>query len=171
MSHAQTVTKKPWYKNFWLLFLLVFPAASIVMGSITLYLAISRPVSVVQDNYYKEGLAINQQMQAIENARKQNIELELMFSKGLVTLNSNQNLPETTAHLRLYFAHNLNDKLDREVIANRTGEKSFASTMADLKPGLWYVSVSPAHKQSLWRIKGKINNQGQQKFLLNAKMR
>lgn len=167
----QTTPRKPWYKNTWLLFLLVFPAASIVMGSITLYLALSRPVSVVQDNYYKEGLAINQQMQAIEKAQEQGITLQLVLSKGMATVEVNQTLPSSTQQLSLYLSHNLNDKLDRKLIANRVSEQQFATTMQALPAGIWYISVTPADEQQQWRIKGKINNQKQHKFLLTANMR
>lgn len=171
MSQNTAVSKKPWYKNTWLLFLLAFPFASVLMGCVILYLAISRSDSVVQDNYYKEGLAINQEMAAIESARKKNIELQLSFTKGLVSIESTQPIAEETQQLRLLLSHNLNDKLDREVVLNRIDQFTFSATMNDLKKGRWYISVNPIHDDQLWRIKGKIYNQEQQTFLLTAKTR
>ena len=171
MNQNTVISKKSWYKNTWLLFLLAFPFASVLMGGVILYLAISRSDSVVEDNYYKEGLAINQHMAAIDNARAKNMALQLSFPKGLVRIESKQPFAQETQQLRLLISHNLNDKLDRKIVLNRLDQFTFAATMDDLEIGRWYIIVSPAHNEQLWRIKGKIYNQEQQSFLLSPKTR
>ena len=50
----------PWYKERWTWLLMLMPATAIVAGSITLWLAIKSFDGLVADDYYKQGLAINQ---------------------------------------------------------------------------------------------------------------
>ncbi len=49
----------PWYKQFWPWFLIAVPLITLVMGGVLLKLAISTEDSLVVDDYYKEGKAIN----------------------------------------------------------------------------------------------------------------
>ncbi len=45
----------PWYRQFWPWFIIALPAAAVIAGIITLYLAVSNPVSlVVDDEEYKQ---------------------------------------------------------------------------------------------------------------------
>ena len=59
-----TVTKhalsNPWYKQPWLLFVISIPLCSIILSSIMIYVAVAGRDSLVSDNYYKDGMAINQ---------------------------------------------------------------------------------------------------------------
>ena len=50
----------PWYKERWTWLLMLMPATAIVAGFITLWLAITSFDGLVADDYYKQGLAINQ---------------------------------------------------------------------------------------------------------------
>jgi hypothetical protein len=53
-------TIKPWYKQPWLWFLLSIPIASVILSSIMVTVAVVGKDSLVSDNYYKDGMAINQ---------------------------------------------------------------------------------------------------------------
>ena len=50
---------RPWYKEFWPWFLIAVPIITLIMGGVLLKLAISTEDSLVVDDYYKEGKAIN----------------------------------------------------------------------------------------------------------------
>lgn len=58
-----------WYREPWLLLVVGGPALVIVACAVTLYLAISRPDPLVNKDYYRDGLRINQIMAAEEAAR------------------------------------------------------------------------------------------------------
>ena len=51
---------RPWYREPWPWILMAGPFAVIVAGLFTAWMAVTRADPLVVDNYYKEGLAINQ---------------------------------------------------------------------------------------------------------------
>ncbi len=60
MTH--TAPPPPWYRQFWPWFLIALPATAVVAGISTLVIATYEPDGVVVDDYYKQGLAINQDL-------------------------------------------------------------------------------------------------------------
>lgn len=54
------VVVRPWYKEKWVWLLIALPASSVIFGVIMLTLAIRSDTALVSDDYYKEGLGINQ---------------------------------------------------------------------------------------------------------------
>lgn len=51
---------KPWYRQRWLWFVMSIPLASVILSSIMVTVAVKGKDSLVKDNYYKEGMEINQ---------------------------------------------------------------------------------------------------------------
>ena len=50
----------PWYRQFWPWFLLALPALTVVAGIATFMIAAHEPDGLVVSDYYRAGLAINQ---------------------------------------------------------------------------------------------------------------
>jgi hypothetical protein len=61
---------KPWYQQFWPWFLIGLPTAVVMACFYTVYLAVDHPLSIVKEDYYKEGLAINQDQRRYARARE-----------------------------------------------------------------------------------------------------
>ena len=59
---------KPWYKQFWPWFIISLPASAVIAGLITVYIAFENADSLVADDYYKSGLAINNRIKQQQNA-------------------------------------------------------------------------------------------------------
>ena len=59
---------QPWWRHGHLWLVIAGPAVVVVAAFITLWLAITRPDPVVDENYYEDGLNINQEM-ASEKAK------------------------------------------------------------------------------------------------------
>ena len=55
-------TARPWYREPWPWILMAGPAAVIVAGAVTIWLAVSSSDGLVADDYYKRGLAIDQEI-------------------------------------------------------------------------------------------------------------
>jgi hypothetical protein len=57
---ASNEASRPWYKQPWLWFVLSVPITSVILSSIMVTVAVVGKDSLVSDNYYKDGMAINQ---------------------------------------------------------------------------------------------------------------
>ena len=49
---------RPWYRHVWPWLLIVPPAAAVIGGSITLYLAITRPDVLIRKDCFKDGVTM-----------------------------------------------------------------------------------------------------------------
>ena len=53
-----TPPPRPWYRQLWPWLLIVPPAAAVIGGSLTLYLAVTRPDTLVRKDCFKDGVTI-----------------------------------------------------------------------------------------------------------------
>ena len=58
-----------WYRQPWPWLLMLGPAVVVVAGFVTLWLAVKSSDGLVADDYYKQGLAINQTLARAERAK------------------------------------------------------------------------------------------------------
>jgi len=49
----------PWFRQRWLWFLLSIPICSVILSSMMVFVAVVGQDTMVSDNYYKDGMAIN----------------------------------------------------------------------------------------------------------------
>ena len=49
---------RPWYRQLWPWLLIVPPAAAVIGGSLTLYLAVTRPDTLVREDCFKDGVTM-----------------------------------------------------------------------------------------------------------------
>lgn len=57
-----------WYKQFWPWLLIVLLGVSVITSLIFVYIAVNNQDPVVDGNYYKHGLTINEQLDKIQPA-------------------------------------------------------------------------------------------------------
>ena len=77
---------KPWYRERWPWLLMAMPATAIVAGFVTLWLAITSFDGLVADDYYKQGLAINQTIGRAVVARDLGLVAQVRFSADGVAI-------------------------------------------------------------------------------------
>jgi hypothetical protein len=53
-----TPTAKPWYRQLWPWLLIIPPAAAVIGGGLTLYLAITRPDALVRQDCVRDGVVM-----------------------------------------------------------------------------------------------------------------
>ncbi|WP_395376762.1 FixH family protein [Marinicella sp. W31] len=140
---------KPWYKQFWPWFVFALPACSVIAGITTVVIATRNADTVVVDDYYKQGLAINQRMDKQNQARDLGIRAELKYDQAIVSL---QISSETTEfqQLTLSFRHATQAHKDFSLqLKQRPDGSYFAAVPQDLS-GKWQVSLQPQHQQ--WEL-------------------
>ena len=67
------LSPKPWYRHVWPWLLIVPPAAAVIGGSVTLYLAVTRPDTLVRKDCIKDGVTMvcgEEAQQVLEAARR-----------------------------------------------------------------------------------------------------
>ncbi|MEQ1487081.1 MAG: FixH family protein [Methylotenera sp.] len=74
-GHAvEILDTKPWWKYGYVWYIIAGPALVVVAGFITLYLAITRPDPVIDDDYYQNGININKTLEANTIAERNSLE-------------------------------------------------------------------------------------------------
>lgn len=68
MQHSTPGSAPPWWKFGYVWLVLAGPAVVVVASFVTLYLALSRPDPLVSQDYYRQGININQTLDAAATA-------------------------------------------------------------------------------------------------------
>ena len=105
---------RPWYREPWPWILMAGPAAVIVAGFFTMALAFRTEDGLVADDYYKQGLAINQVMRRSERARELNLKAQVSFSGARVRVVLQGD--EAPPGLRLRWVHPTRAGYDQSVV-------------------------------------------------------
>jgi len=77
---------KPWFKQPWLWFVLSVPITSVILSSIMVTVAVVGRDSLVSDNYYKDGMAINQTIEQDQFADQLNLRPIINVDNSTITL-------------------------------------------------------------------------------------
>ena len=156
----QTAAEKfpPWYRQAWPWFLISLPASAVVGGIITLTLAISSPNALVVDDYYKEGLAINQEKQRLASADRMGMTGLLRSDGKQLTLSLTSQPAVTEQVLALSIIHSTRAELDRQLILQRMPDGRYATDLEMLPPGHWYLRLQAG--DASWQIRARIKVDG-----------
>ncbi|MDX1692997.1 MAG: FixH family protein [Ketobacteraceae bacterium] len=156
MTMAATDTK-PWYKQFWPWFVLAIPGAAVVMGIALVYVASQNKVSMVKDDYYKEGKAINQRIDKLKRASELGLTASLSFSRDtgdfLVSIPQLQDTGPAT--LRLALIHPTLENRDEVITLTRAPGDTYWAKLDPGKNG--YFNVQLTNPGLDWELYGAIN--------------
>ena len=149
---TDTEVAKPWFQQKWLLFVIAIPASSVVMGIVIITLAFQQPVSLVRDNYYKDGLTTTELFHLGQAAQDRGItgELTLTKSSQLLSLTLTGDAVDID-HLRLAFIHPTLPERDKTVILTKTEGLTFNGLLDTELTGRYYLQLSDL--DNLWQIK------------------
>lgn len=153
-QRTATPGPQPWYRQFWPWLLILIPASTVVGGIITLLLALNSPNALVEDDYYKAGLAINQQKQRQHKAAALHLRGLLRSSGTRLTLSLRGGAALSDQRLTLSLVHATRAELDRTLTLKRTADGSYATDVKPLLPGGWYLRVAPTDQR--WEIRTRI---------------
>jgi hypothetical protein len=152
-------TARPWYREPWPWILMAGPATVIVAGAYTIWLAVASADGVVADDYYKQGLAINQTLQrdAVATGRALRADL-VLAADGTVVADvrggDGQPLP---SRLTLRLSHPTRAGLDRVLALDATMPGHyFTRTVDDATPvadGRWHLILEDPART--WRLTGQ----------------
>lgn len=155
---AVTQTSKPWYREPWPWILMAGPAVVVVAGFVTAWLAVSTEDGVVEDDYYKKGLAINQTLARDQMARSLKLRAQLMLGSDATQLRvmlrqgeEGEALPPT---LRLKILHPTRSDMDRIVMLEKGASGYYEGHIKALEPTRWRLILEDSDNH--WRLSGKL---------------
>lgn len=154
----ENVLPRPWHREPWPWILMAGPAAVIVAGFVTLWLAVASDDGLVADDYYKRGLAINQTLSRGQAARDMGLSAEVTFADGRVgvTLRGAAAPPEV---LQLRLVHPTRAVADQTMELRRTGAAAYGAVLAAPLDGRRVVLIEDATRR--WRLAGEAVVAGQ----------
>ena len=143
-----------WYREPWPWLLMAGPAAVVLAGAITTYLAVVTSDGLVADDYYKRGLAINQSMSRDAVARALNVHAQVRFASEYGRILVSVTGGPTPAALVLRMSHAGRPALDRSLPLTLDGDRRYSAAFSPLTSGRWQLTLEDTGLQ--WRLVGDV---------------
>lgn len=142
----------PWYRQFWPWYLISIPSLAVVASAIMITLAVQNKDALVVDNYYKEGLAINQTLAQQRAAATLGLQAEAQFDagQGELRLRLSAEQQVNAPALKLYFVHATLAHQDYMVRLTQQAHGVYLAKLQTLKPGNWDLMLEP--EDEVWRL-------------------
>ncbi|MCB1841767.1 MAG: FixH family protein [Halioglobus sp.] len=144
---------KPWYRHFWLWFVILLPASVVVAALTTVYIASRGADDLVADAYYKEGLTINRRLEKQQRAAELGLTAQLAFEG--VSVQVGLAAPGDPATLLLELSHPLEADQDFTARLSRIAPGYYAGRLRAAIAPRWHWSLMP-DEQGEWRLDGVV---------------
>jgi hypothetical protein len=138
---------RPWYREPWPWILMAGPAAVVVAGLATLWIAVATADDLVADDYYKRGLAINKVLALDEAARRLGVHAHAEARGGRLRVQLSGAAPEA---LFAQLVHHTRASLDQRLRLARTAPGVYEAELAPLAAGRWRVMLEDPRRE--WRV-------------------
>ena len=123
------------------------PAAVLVAGAVTTWLAVASSDGLVAEDYYKQGLAINKVLAREEAARALGVSAEIAVESGMLKVKIVGQAPEALfAHL----VHATRAGHDQRLRLAPAGGGVYEAELPPLPPGRWRIAIEDP--RATWRI-------------------
>lgn len=162
----------PWYREPWPWLLMIAPAVAVVAGIFTWWLAAHTNNSLVVDDYYREGRAINQQLARDDEASRLGLSASLANAKvparpayssvrgtsgGIVIdLATQAARPDWPESINLRLVHATESSLDAELRLAHQGNGHYRGAGILPASGHWIVQLEDPDRK--WRLIGRTNH-------------
>ncbi len=134
---------QPWYKQFWPWFLIALPLSAVIAGIATVIIANNNKVSMVVDDYYKEGKAINLELGRLTTALKRGIQAEVSVSDKEVVLNFTGGDLKPGMPVQLSFHHATLEARDFAKLLTADAKGRYRLALEEPLNGRWFIRAEP----------------------------
>ncbi len=146
---------KPWYKQFWPWFLIALPASVVVASLFTVTLFTKNKVSLVAEDYYKEGKGINIDLSRLRKADELDISAELAADDESAIFTLDKGQLDQFPTLNVTFQHRTLADRDMEMMVNADATGRYRLTLNEPLSGPWYVEVNSF--DGAWALNARAN--------------
>ena len=144
-------TVRPWYREPWPWLLMAPPAAAVLAGAATVWIALASSDGLVADDYYKRGLAINQIIHRETAAAGYGVTARVDASLGHIRVHLEGRMQPPEA-LFVQLAHTTRAGNDHRLRLVRMTTNLYEAELPQLAPGRWRVSIEDPRGE--WRVAG-----------------
>jgi hypothetical protein len=137
----------PWYRNPWPWILMAGPAAVLVAGAVTAWIAVASSDGLVAEDYYKQGLAINKRLAREEAAHALGLSAQVAVDSGMLKVTLAGQAPEA---LFAYLAHATRSGYDQRLRLAPVGGGVYEAELPALPAGHWRIVIEDP--RATWRI-------------------
>lgn len=144
--------RRPWYREKLVWMLISLPASAVIAGIATIILATRTSDGLVADDYYKQGLAINQVIARDEEARRLGLSADIRVVEGQmsVSLNAPDGMP-LPDRLVLTLVHPTRSGEDHEILLTRQ-TAAYVGELPATSAGRWQLRLEDESRE--WRMNG-----------------
>ena len=146
---------EPWYRQFWPWFLIALPATVVVAAVTTAVIASRGADDLVVDDYYKNGLAINRQLEKQQRAQQLGISATLLIDGASVVVQTRGVTAGDTLHLRL--SHPLEADQDFDVALAPFGSGIYRGHLQATPSSRWHWVLEGGEGPG-WRLDGTLDD-------------
>jgi hypothetical protein len=151
MSAASGQIRKPWYREPWPWLLMAGPAIVIVASIVTTWIAVKNEDALVADDYYKQGLAINQVIRRETAAAALDMRARVLFAENRVRVFlTGRGVPQ---ELVLRLVHRTRAGLDRETRLRSAANGWYEGRLPATASGRWNLFLEDGDRN--WRLTGE----------------
>lgn len=140
-------TVNPWYRERWPWILMSGPAAVIVAGVITTWIAFATSDGLVADDYYKRGLGVNAVLKREQAAQQRGIEARVERAGTKVRVRLRGTEPPV---LFLNLVHATRAGYDVRLRLERAPDGGYAAALPPMPAGHWRAVIDDPRGE--WRI-------------------
>ncbi|MBI5462811.1 MAG: FixH family protein [Gammaproteobacteria bacterium] len=153
----ETTALQPWYRQFWPWFIIALPLTAVIGGIATWIIAAHNPDGLVADDYYKQGLAINQTLDRERRAQALGlsglVRIDATGRRIVLTLEGRID-SQQRGDLVLHMIHPTRPHLDHDLTLHADTGNTWSAPLDRTAPGRWHLQLEP--RAGDWRLTGRL---------------
>lgn len=153
-----------WYKQFWPWFLIILPLCAVIASFATLKIALSNSDSLVAEDYYKEGKAINMDLSQVKYAKQLGMQFSLEQNHHEILLTQHGG-PVYQAALKVELYHPTIAEKDIRLTVTADANHVYRINLPGVLEGPWEVRLEGFDGK--WRIHQRVELKDNTQLWLN----
>jgi hypothetical protein len=137
----------PWYRQLWPWLLISGPAAVLIAGAVTTWIAFASADGLVAEDYYKQGMAVNKVLAREQHAAQLGLSADLQLTQEKIVVKLHGAAPEA---LFVHLAHATRAGYDQRLRLAPVQPGVYEAELPELPAGRWRIVVEDP--RASWRI-------------------